>query len=65
MAEGIGISLQGPVWRAGSIYGELAEWHIQWWRRMELGWPAGAPTTSFETAGARERVGMALRWVNE
>ena len=37
MAEGIEISLGGPVWRAGSIYGELAEWRIQWWRRLELG----------------------------
>ena len=61
-AEGIGISLWGPVWRAGSIYGELAEWRIQWWRRLELGWPTEAPATSFAAAGARGRAGTRLRW---
>ena len=61
-AECIGIPLQGPVWRAGSIYGELAEWRIQWWRRLEPGWPTEAPATSFAAAGARGRAGTRLRW---
>ena len=41
---------------------ELAEWCIQWRRRLELGWPTEAPATSFAAAGARGRAGTRLWW---
>ena len=35
------------------LYGELEEWRIHLWQRLELGWPVAAVAASWAVAGVR------------
>ena len=51
--ELLGTVLQMVVCDGVGLYGELEEWRIHWWRRMELGWPEATATTTTAAAGVR------------
>jgi len=53
------------VWGAGSIYGELAEWRFQWWRRLERRWPESSPAPIVAVAGVRARAAAWFQCMGE
>ena len=59
--ELLGTALQTVVCDGVWLYGELEEWRIHWWRRMELGWPKATATTTMAAAGVRATTGLMLQ----
>ena len=58
----LGTVLQTVVCDGVWLNGELEEWRIHWWQRMELGCPETAVTASWAAVGARARAGTRLWW---
>ena len=55
----LGIELRATVSGEVCGYGLLAHGRIQWWQRLELGWPVAAAAASWAVAGVR----TAMVWV--
>ena len=56
----LGTVLQTVVCDGVWLYGELEEWRIHWWQRLELGWPVATAVASWAAAGVRPAMVWAM-----